>query len=55
MDLLPFQIFFRLLDWIFITRKKMILPSQTGSKHTKFARWVPHVVNNMRCGDARTV
>jgi hypothetical protein len=41
--LLHFQIFSA-----FLTRKKLILPSQTGNIHTKFPRWVPHVVNNMR-------
>jgi hypothetical protein len=47
--------FFLLFDWILVTRKKLILPSQTGNIHTKFPRWVPHGVNNMGCGDARTV
>jgi hypothetical protein len=49
--LLPFQKFFHLFDWILIRRKKLILPSQTGNIHTKYTRLMPHVVNNMRCGD----
>jgi hypothetical protein len=35
--------------------KELIYPSQTGNIHIKFLHWVPHVVNNRRYYDARTV